>query len=421
VPVIFFSVIFYTLALMTIFVQPRKYRFNGNNKELPFVTIQLPVYNDPVVVRCIKSCLKFDYPKNRYEILVADDSTDKKTKRIIDEFSRNFYRKVSSKEHSDVKVFRRDSRKGFKPGALNNLLNHSRGEIIVIFDSDFTPKKNFLKRIIQPFLEDKNVACVQSRMGYLNSHQNRITKLASTFLMMYHNCIIPINDKLGVVFFCGTGGAIRKDVLIKLGGWNERSITEDSDLSIKMFRAGYKNVYLADLRASGELPFTLKSFIRQQMRWAYGNTRVFIENAKDIWLSKTFSFRQRLMMTFVTTGNLACFFVVMMTFFGLLSWITGTSHPVSNYDARRFVFTFIATGGFLSLAFIGMVREKKLNLMWSFFVSSLTIGLVVALTNAIAVMEAMLGKKRGWFRTPKYGSISVLKLFDSYLKRLVND
>src|SRR3989338_5652458 len=136
VPVIFFSVLYYMLAFTSFFVKAPRYSFpDVKDGQLPDVTIQIPVYNDPVAIRCIKKCLKFNYPKNKYEILVADDSTDEVTKKIIDNF-------VAGKKI--VKVFRRGTRDGYKPGALNYILPHTKGDIIVVFDADFIPKKNFL-------------------------------------------------------------------------------------------------------------------------------------------------------------------------------------------------------------------------------------------------------------------------------------
>jgi len=408
IPVIFFSALFYLLSATVFFKKHRKIRSKNQIKQWPFVSIQLPVYNDPVVVRCIEHCLKFDYPKNKFEILVADDSTDN-TSDIIDSYAERFPDKI--------KVFRRNNRSGFKSGALNNLLKHTKGDIIVIFDSDFTPSKKFLKKIIRPLMEDEKLAFVQSRMGYINHDQNIITRLASTFMMIYHQIILPLNNRFGVIFFCGTGGAIRKSVLLEMGGWNEKSVTEDADLSIKMINAGYKTLYLPNIRVRGELPFTFYSFIKQQMRWAYGMTRVFLENVKSIWFHKRFSFFQRALITYVTIGNIAAPFVVLMTLGGIISMSTGTPHPLSLQDVINFAKVFLFVGGFTTAAFIALSKEKKLYIFKSVFFGTLTIGVLVSMFVTIALTRALLGMNMVWFRTPKFGSLKIIEIFKKYFKR----
>ena len=151
----------------------------------------------------------------------------------------------------------------------------------------------FLKKIVKPFFQDEKIAIVQSRMGYINHNQNFITKLSSTLLMTYHHFYCPFSSKLGISFFCGTHGAIKKDVLIEAGGWNEKNLTEDAELSIKIFKKGYKSVYLPNLKVRGELPFTFEAFIKQQMRWTYGMTRTFMDNARSIWFGGHFSLSQK--------------------------------------------------------------------------------------------------------------------------------
>jgi cellulose synthase/poly-beta-1,6-N-acetylglucosamine synthase-like glycosyltransferase len=373
----------------------------------PSVTIQIPVFNDPVAIRCAKSCLKFDYPKDKFDIIFADDSRDV-TKKVID----NFVKKHPNK----IRVFRRNTREGFKSGALNNVLKHSKGDIIVIFDSDFVPSRKFLKGIVKPFFEDDKIAIVQSRMGYINHNQNFITKLASTFLMIYHNFYCPMSGKMGITFFCGTHGAIRKDVLLEAGGWNERNITEDAELSIKIFKKGYKSVYLPNLKVKGELPFTFEAFVRQQMRWTYGMTRTFIDNAKSIWFGNRFSLSQKALMTYLTFGGLIFPFVVVMTIAGLLGMITGTPHPITLEELLNTFKNFAITSGFFIISFIALKRENKLSLYKSSFFSTLTVGIVLSIFNAVALLRAIFNRPMIWYRTPKFGSIRIMELFKKYFK-----
>ncbi len=404
IPVVFFSIVFYNLAIASIFSRSTANRLKNKIKEWPSVTVQIPTFNDAVVVRCLKHVLKFDYPRNKFNILVADDSTDPETRTIIDNFVKRY--------HDRIRVVRRDSRKGFKSGALNNCLKDTNGEIIVIFDADFTPKKNFLKKIVSPMMEDNNIGIVQAKMDYINMNQNIVTKMASILLIIYYQSVIPIANKLKAVFFCGHSGAIRKDLFIKLGGWNENSITEDSDFSLRVLKAGYKSVYLSDVVVPGELPFTLQSFIRQQMRWVYGNTRAFVENALSIWLHKKISLAQKLIVTYIlTAGNIISLFVIWMTVFAGITMIIGEPKPFDINQVLRFATTYLATGGFLFLAIISVRKEKKFHLVKSAIVAAPTIGLIITLTNTVAFLQAIFGIKKGWFKTPKYGNISILNWF----------
>ncbi len=375
-----------------------KFRFK-KPKKWPKVTIQIPVYNDPIAIRCIEACLRLDYPKNKLQIIVADDSTDEKTIKLL------------SRYKDKVLILRRKNRKGFKAGALNNALKYTKGDIIVIFDSDWIPPKNFLKKIIRPFLEDEKVAAVQTNIGYLNYDLNLITRFASYLLMTYYNVWVPFNQKLGVVFCGGTSCAIRKKALLEVGGWNENSLTEDADLSVKLLSKGYKIVYLNNTRSKGELPYTLVSFLKQQMRWAYGQVRVFIENWREIFFSRFLKLKQKLAIMLLNLGSSVAPFVALMTITGQLGWILGEPKPFSVIDAIRFFTIFALTGGYFTIGALGLKRNGKLKEIFYFLFTSLTFGVLLSFASSIAFFEALIGKKKEWFRTPKWGSLKILSIF----------
>jgi len=402
-PIIFFSILYYVLGFTTLFISMPRYRFPKiRDEDLPSVTVQIPVYNDPVAIRCVKKCLQFNYPKNKYDIIMADDSTDEITKNIIDDFAGR---------HASVRVVRRGGRKGYKPGALNYILPQTKGDIICLFDSDFVPKKNFLRKLVAPFVQDENVAVVQSRMSFTNYNTNIISKFAGTLLIMYHNCIMPIGSKLNAIFFCGTGGAIRKDILLKAGGWNDKSITEDADLSVVLLEKGYKHVYMHNLTCAGEVPFTLKSFLVQQTRWAYGMTRIFVERWKTIFFSKNFTLSQKGMITYITTGYVVAPIVVLVAITGQLGWILTPPKPFLISDILNFMLMFAYTSGFIFLGVIGIKRDGKIGDFFKLLLAAFTIGIVLAFTNMIAFFKAVLGMKSGWIRTPKMANLSILQFF----------
>jgi cellulose synthase/poly-beta-1,6-N-acetylglucosamine synthase-like glycosyltransferase len=405
---IFFSIIYYLVAMTSIFIRPVKYKFpRVSDDQLPTVTVQIPVYNDPVAIRCIKRCLAFNYPKDKYHIVVADDSNDGITSRILNEFS----------EGRDIKIVRRTNREGFKPGALNNALKYSTGSIIVVFDSDFVPRKDFLRKVVTPFLFDDKIAVVQSRMGFVNYKHNTVSRFAGVLLMIYHHCVLPISNKVNTVFFCGTGGAIRKDVLLSVGGWNGKSVTEDADLSVKILQKGYRNIYVPNLEAAGEVPFTLKSFLRQQMRWAYGITRVFMDHWKSIWFSRSFSFPQRTMITFITTGYIITPFVVGAAVTGQLGWLITPPKPLAFGDIISFGKTLLLTSGFVALGIIALHRAGRINDFFKLYFAAFFVGIVLAGANMIAFFRSIAKRRTGWIRTPKMGSNFILEFFRRLFSR----
>jgi cellulose synthase/poly-beta-1,6-N-acetylglucosamine synthase-like glycosyltransferase len=211
---------------------------------------------------------------------------------------------------------------------------------------------------------------------------------------------MPINNKLNCVFFCGTAGAIRKNAFDSVGGWNLRSITEDSDLSVKLLMKGHKTVYL-DIETPSEVPETFEGFIKQQMRWCYGNTRVFCDNASKIWLQKGLSFGQRLMVTFITLANITAPFVVAMTLFGFMGWFLGEPTLFQFKDVVLLISKFIYTGGFMVIGAVTLYKHRRLKEFKYLIASSLTIGVVLAASQSVAFIKALFNSKLSWYCTPK--------------------
>jgi cellulose synthase/poly-beta-1,6-N-acetylglucosamine synthase-like glycosyltransferase len=384
------------LAFSGMFLRPEKKKV-AKNYDWPMVTVQIPTYNEPVALRCVKKCLQFDYPKDKLEILIGDDSSDSNVSRLINNFA---------KKHSKlVKIIKRDLNVGFKAGNLNNMLKYSKGKIIVIFDSDFVPSNNFLKKTIPPFLEDENIGCVQVKWKYMNMSQNRVSKLASAFLMVYHHILAVINSKNGVSLLFGSGQAIRKDLLIKLGGWQEGSLTEDVEFSLRLLKNGYKTVYLSDFRVLGDVPFTLKGFFKQQKRWAYGNLKAFLQHSRWILFGKPLSFLQKSVLTFTLTGYISAPFLILFTLFGLLSFVTGKTAQINVYNFfKETGWMFFVNSGFMAATAIALMKEKKLRMLYSVIGSSVTVGFVVSMGITMGLLNAIIGKKMDWYMIQKKGN-----------------
>jgi cellulose synthase/poly-beta-1,6-N-acetylglucosamine synthase-like glycosyltransferase len=398
-PVVFFSALFFILTIINLAVDRKKERAFKPLKSLPFISVQVPTFNDPIGARCIKKCMQFDYPKNKYEIVIVDDSTDKKTQSLL--------KKFADDNPNFIKYIHRDNREGFKPGALNNAMDITKGEIITVFDADWIPKKDYLKTIIKPF-SDKKVAIVQTRQGFYNAKTNNISRFASYLLMIYHTIVLPINDKINCVFFCGTAGALRRSAFDKVGGWNTKSITEDSELSVKLLVAGYKSVYL-DYETPSEVPDTFESFLKQQQRWCYGNARVFFDNAKLILFSKALSFKQKLVILFTTLSNSSTVVVILMTVFGFAGWFLGELKLFTLVDFQVFWVRILLTAGFMFAGIVTLIKRKKMNEFFHLILSLFTMGLVLAVSNSIAFIKAALNQKLHWYCTPKIANTDVIE------------
>jgi len=398
-PIIFFSALFFILTMINLFIDKTNTKQYPPLNSTPFITVHVPTFNDPIAARCVRQCMKFDYPKDKYEVIIADDSTNKQTQKIL--------KRLAEKNPSIVKYIHRDNRAGFKPGALKNAMKLTKGEIIVVFDADWIPKKDFLRQIIRPF-SDPKVAIVQTRQGFYNHETNLISRFAAYLLMIYHTIVLPISDKLNCVFFCGTAGALRRSAFDEVGGWNIKSITEDSELSVKLLMKGYKSVYL-DYETPSEVPDTFESFIKQQMRWCYGNARVFFDNAYSILFKKGLTFSQRIAIMFITLSNSSVVIVVLMTLFGFGGWFLGEIKLLTLSDFMVFWTRIGLTAGFLFMGLTTLIKRRKLNEIGYLLLTFFTIGLVIAASNSIAFTKAVFNRKLHWFCTPKIANEFAIK------------
>ena len=392
IPVAIFSIFFYFFGFVGI-LQGNSRRSYAKLRAFPKVTIQIPTFNEPVAIRCAEQCMKMDYPKDKYEIIIGDDSSNEKVSGMIDEFAR---------KHR-IKVTRRGTNTGFKAGNINNMLRQSKGDIIVIFDSDFIPPADFLKRIVKPFA-DPNVACVQSKWSYINMEQSPTSKFASTVLMVYHNILARLNNAAGVSLLFGSGEAVRKDVIKKLGGWQEGSVTEDVEFSVRALINGYKTVYLHDLTVKGEVPYNVRSLRTQQRRWAYGNTKAFLEHKKSI-LFGNMSPIQKTLMSFTMLGYISSFFLVAFMFFGTVSFMTGEPSGINVVRLGTDVaINFILASGFTFAGVVALWKEKKAKHIFIVFFSALSVGILVSLSVCNGIIKVLMGRPMHWVVIRKRGN-----------------
>jgi len=229
------SGIYFLFTFLALFLLRRRtHAYTEVARELfPYVTVQIPTYNELAVLNCATRCLAFDYPKDLVQILIGDDSNQPDVSAHIDQFCAI---------HPRVTVCRRGSNVGFKSGNLNHMLKETRGEYILVLDSDFLPERNFLKRLVVPVVNDPTLAGVQASWLVANVHQNHTTVLGAGIINIIHKVILPILKwSTNSSMFCGSAELVRKDYLIALGGWTPGALTEDVDYSLRLIVAGKRN------------------------------------------------------------------------------------------------------------------------------------------------------------------------------------
>jgi cellulose synthase/poly-beta-1,6-N-acetylglucosamine synthase-like glycosyltransferase len=360
------------------------------------VTIQLPLYNELYVVdRLINAVCEIDYPKELMEIQVLDDSTDETVSIAA--------RMVALKqgEGFNISHIRRSSRKGFKAGALKEGMKKATGEYIAIFDADFIPNKNFLKKTLS-FFSDDNVGMVQTRWEHLNGDYSMLTRAQALALDGHFVIEQSVRNKAGFfINFNGTGGIWRRNCIEDAGNWQEDTLTEDLDLSYRAQLNGWKFVFLKDFTSPAELPSEINALKSQQFRWTKGA----IETAKKIlplvWKSNV-PLRVKLQSTFHLTNNLVFPFILLAAILNVPLIFIKNSGPHEAYFAILSLFVLAFVSSFLFYLYSQKdVREdwrKKIVLFPLFMAGSMGF----AVNNSRAVVEGLLNRKSEFVRTPKY-------------------
>lgn len=365
----------------------------------PQVTTQIPLYNEVnVAERIIRTVAAFDYPKEKHQIQVVDDSTDE-CRDLVD-------RVVAELQTEGVKiqVARREGRAGYKAGALKEAMKSATGEYFAIFDSDFVPEPDFLKKMI-PLFRDEKTALVQARWGHLNLNHSSLTRAQSVGIDG-HFVIEQVARAENDLFlnFNGTAGVWRKEAIEDGGGWQADTLTEDLDLSYRCQLRGWKLEYAIDVVVPAELPETYSAFKSQQFRWAKGS----VQTAKKLIgpvMSSEISPLAKMQAAFHLLHYVAH---LMMFTLALLSLpLTLLVPKFSGIGGSAFLILplIIATLG-PSILYLTAQRYLHPETWWKralWLPSMVTIGFGICLSNTKAVLEAVFGVKSGFIRTPKSG------------------
>ena len=365
--------------------------------ELPLITVQLPLFNELYVVdRLLKAVTAIDYPREKLEIQVLDDSTDETT-RVAEAVVAKY-----AEQGFDIHYIHRSDRTGFKAGALENGNKFAKGELFAIFDADFVPKPDCLRKLVD-FFTDPLVGCAQMRWSHINGQYNLLTRLQTIMLDGHFVVEQTTRNRTGGFFnFNGTAGIWRRRAIEMSGGWQHDTLTEDTDLSFRAQLMGWKFVYLLDEEAPAEIPVEINAFKAQQRRWAKGVMQVGLKLYPRIWLAPL-PFRVKLEMFFRLTGNISYPLMIVASFLQFPLLLVRYNQPFYHLmvlDLPLLFFSSISVVMFYGSAVWYLDEKRAPRLLHLPLVMGLGIGL--AFSNARAVLEALIGLKSEFVRTPKY-------------------
>lgn len=374
-------------------------------KNLPVVTTQIAIFNEVnVVERVVKAACNMIYPKDKHEIQILDDSTDETTN--IAEAVAKDYRARGY----DVKVIHRDDRKGFKAGALQEGLQKARGELVTIFDADFVPPPRYLMAMVPFFMADEKVGLVQSRWGHLNRKHSLLTRVQSIGIDG-HFIIEQVARCWNNLFmnFNGTAGMWRKKAIESGGGWKSDTLTEDLDLSYRVQFAGWKTVYLPRLVVPAELPEDINALRGQQFRWAKGSVQTLVKLFPTLAKSDYPLFK-KIQAIFHMGGYLVHPLMLILAVFAAPMYLISVylfSVPKWLFAIYAFPLFFAIIGPSL-MYFISQMICCKVWYRRLFMLPILVVvGVGFALSNTVAIVEALYSKGGEFVRTPKRGGSEV--------------
>lgn len=406
-------ILFYNLIQLELLFT---YRKNKNNKadpvtrpnlpeakNLPVVTIQLPMYNERYVAeRLIDTICTLEYPLEKLEIQVLDDSTDETidiSRRKVKEYQRKGY---------NIRLIQRPDRSGYKAGALQHGLQTASGELIAIFDADFIPEADFLKRTI-PCFQDQNVGVVQTRWEHINQAQSLITEVQAFQLNVHFTIEQSARCKADYLLqFNGTAGVWRKSTIMDSGGWQADTLTEDLDLSYRAQLKGWKIIYREDIGSPAELPAEISSYKSQQFRWMKGGAETARKLLPVIWYSNLPFWKKIHASAHLTASTIFLLIFSMAVLSVPMIWaINGLGINMSYYLV--FVIGVIAIiFSFFQANVVNRYNhpsDSNLRKIWKFvvlFPAFMALSMGLSLHNSLAVIQGYRGKKSPFIRTPKF-------------------
>ena len=371
-------------------------------KEIPFVTIQLPIYNEEYVMeRLLENIAKIEYPKSKLEIQVLDDSTDDSIINTAKQI------KVLQDQGLDIQHIRRKNREGFKAGALKEGLKIAKGDFVAIFDADFLPAPDWLKKTVLYF-KDEEIGVVQTRWGHINRDYSTLTKIQA-FALDAHFTLEQVgrNSKGHFINFNGTAGIWRKECILDAGNWEGDTLTEDLDLSYRAQLKNWKFKYLEDVETPAELPVVISAARSQQFRWNKGGAENFRKTVWRVITAKNISFKTKFhgVMHLLNSSMFLCVFLVSLL--SIPSMYIKELFPQFDIVFSMLSFFVLSTVilficyWFTYKSIQGSSFDKFVDYIKLFF-TFFSVALGFSLHNSIAVLEGHMGKRSEFVRTPKF-------------------
>ena len=370
----------------------------GHFTDLPRVTVQLPIFNEQYVVeRLVDAICRLQYPIDKLDVQLLDDSTDETqdvAKALVERYAARGF---------PISYHHRSNREGYKAGALAEGLKTSKGEFVAIFDADFVPPEDFLLKTVHHFTDPK-IGMVQTRWTHINRNYSFLTEVEAILLDGHFVLEHSGRARSGVFFnFNGTAGMWRRTAIEEAGGWQHDTLTEDTDLSYRAQLKGWKFIYLQDVECPAELPVEMTAFKTQQARWAKG----LIQTSKKILPSVMKSdqpFRVKLEAWYHLTANLSYPLMVVLSVLLLPAMII---RFYQGWFQMLYIDLPLFMASTFSISSFYLVSQRELfpkswprALLYLPFLMALGIGLTI--TNTRAVLEALVGQKSAFARTPKY-------------------
>jgi len=374
----------------------------GRFEQLPPVTIQLPMYNEQFVAeRIIQKACQIDYPRDKLQIQVLDDSTDGTT-----EIAARAVERAKS-EGFDIELIHRDNRLGYKAGALANGLKSAKGEFIAIFDADFVPPSGIIKKCIDYFTDPK-VCVVQTRWDHINRSDSLLTQSQAIYLDG-HFVIEHVARNRSGRFMCfnGTAGIWRKSAIIDAGGWQHDTLTEDMDLSYRAQLKGWKFVFLPEITTPAELPPEMNAFKAQQFRWTKGGAQTAMKVLPRVLLSKVPLKAKVEAMFQLTCFSVHFYVLILISLLFPVMYIRASNAAIYSpwrmaFDLVVFALATISANVFYIASQYELFRDWRSVLKYLPFLMGLGVG--ICLSNTKALLEALFGKQSEFVRTPKFGA-----------------
>ena len=376
-------------------------------KEIPYVTIQLPVYNEEYVMeRLLENIAKIEYPKSKLEIQVLDDSTDETVLETAERI------KALQESGLDIQHICRENRQGFKAGALKEGLLTAKGDFIAIFDADFLPDSDWLKKTVIYF-KDEEIGVVQTRWGHINRDYSTLTKIQA-FALDAHFTLEQVgrNSKGHFINFNGTAGIWRKECILDAGNWEGDTLTEDLDLSYRAQLKNWKFKYLEDVETPAELPVVISAARSQQFRWNKGGAENFRKSVWSVLSAKNISLKTKFhgVMHLLNSSMFLCVFIV--SFLSIPAMYIKAIYPQFDWVFSVLSFFVLSTiilficYWFTYKSIQGSSFDNFVDYIKIFF-TFFSVALGFSLHNSIAVLEGHMGKRSEFVRTPKFNLNSI--------------